>query len=156
MKRGEIYYIDRRDTIGAETRKARPAVIVSNDVLNATSEVVEVVYLTTQPKKEMPTHVTIWATGVESTALCEHIDHVSTMLVGDYCGTCTEEEMDAIDKALLCSLSLEQPATEEPKAATKRTLQEMRLTEELERAWAERDRYAKMLDFLLAVVEDDG
>lgn len=106
MKRGEIYYIQRRDTIGAEIMKARPGVIVSCDALNATSEVVEVVYLTTQPKKDMPTHVTIQATGVISTALCEHIDHVSTQLLGDFCGTCSAEEMADIDKALLWYLGI--------------------------------------------------
>lgn len=113
MKRGEIYYIARRDAVGSETAKARPGVIVSHDILNATSKVVEVVYLTTAPKKEMPTHVTIQATGRTSTALCEHIDHVSTLLVGDYCGCCTEEEMDAIDIGLMRSLSLSRQAAEE-------------------------------------------
>lgn len=116
MKRGEIYYIARRDTIGAETAKARPAVIVSNDALNATSEVVEVVYLTTQPKKEMPTHVEIKATGCESTALCEHIDHVSILLVGDYCGACSAEEMDAINTALAMSLGLVKRPEAEPRS----------------------------------------
>ena len=106
MKRGDIYYIQRHDTVGMEIMKARPGVIVSRDRLNATSEVVEVVYLTTQPKKEMPTHVAIQSTGRPSTALCEHIDYVSIMLVGDYCGRCTDEEMAAIDTALMCSLNL--------------------------------------------------
>ena len=113
MKRGEIYYITRHDTIGREIQKSRPGVIVSHDILNGTSEVVEVVYLTTAPKKPMPTHVAIQSTGRVSTALCEHIDHVSTLLVGDYCGRCTQEEMEAIDVALARSLSLFEPTEEE-------------------------------------------
>jgi len=115
MKRGEIYIIQRHDTVGHEIKKARPGVVVSNDALNATSPVVEVVYLTTQPKKDLPTHVTIRATGVVSTALCEHIDHVSTALVGKYLGECTEEEMRGIDVALLVSLGID--LTEEPPEA---------------------------------------
>lgn len=113
MKRGDIYYIQRHDTVGAEIMKARPGVIVSHDALNSTSDVVEVVYLTSQPKKPLPTHVRIESTGRISTALCEHIDHVSSLLVGDYCGRCTDAEMDAIDTALMCSLSLSRPAAEE-------------------------------------------
>lgn len=109
MKRGEIYYIARRDTIGHEIMKARPGVIVSNDVLNATSEVVEVVYLTTQPKKKLPTHVSIQATGQTSTALCENIDSISTLLIGDYCGACTKEELVALDAALQVSLGITEP-----------------------------------------------
>lgn len=106
MKRGEIYYIDRRNTYGSEIAKGRPAVIVSNNHLNATSGVVMVVYLTTQPKKDLPTHVPITSRSVCSTALCEQIDSVSTMLVGDYYGACTAEEMAAIDRALLVALSI--------------------------------------------------
>ena len=113
MRRGEIYYIQRHDTVGTEIMKARPGVIVSADALNASSSVVEVVYLTTQPKKALPTHVTIDSTGRTSTALCEHVDYVSTLLVGDYCGRCTDAEMEAIDAALVCSLGLVKPTTEE-------------------------------------------
>ena len=37
----------------------RPAVIVSNDKNNAKSNTVEVVYMTTKPKTDLPTHVYI-------------------------------------------------------------------------------------------------
>ena len=106
MKRGEIYYIHPRQTTGAELMKGRPGVIVSNNSLNAHSEVVEVVFLSTSPKREMPTHVSIHSSGKESTALCEQINTVSKLRVGDYYGMCTTEEMAAIDEALLTSLDI--------------------------------------------------
>lgn len=105
MKRGEIYFIQRRDTVGAEITKSRPAVVVSNH--GDLSPVVSVVYLTTQPKRNLPTHVTIAATGIDSTALREQIDTISVTLVGDYCGKCTAEELRQIDKALAVALGLE-------------------------------------------------
>lgn len=144
MKRGEIYYIQRRDALntGAEIAKARPAVIVSHNALNATSNVVEVVYLTTQPKKDLPTHANIRSSGVPSIALCEQIDHVSVTLVGDYCGTCTEAEMADIDLALLASLGLLEKSADPGETYTE-------LEEELMAVRAERDRYAMMLDVLL-------
>lgn len=116
MKRGEIYFIKRRSelSLGSETAKSRPGIIVSNNVLNATSDVVEVVYLTTQPKKNLPTHVDINATGLPSVALCEQIDHVSVLLLGNLCGECSAEEMTAIDRALLCSLGID-AKQDEPK-----------------------------------------
>lgn len=109
IKRGEIYFIKRRNDLsfGSETAKSRPGIIVSNNVLNATSEVVEVVYLTTQPKKNLPTHVNIDATGTPSVALCEQIDHVSIELLGDYRGTCSNSEMFELDLALMSSLGIE-------------------------------------------------
>lgn len=152
MKRGDIYYIDKRYTVGAEIAKSRPAVIVSNNALNATSGVVEVVYITTQPKRDMPTHVTINSSGVRSTALCEQIGHASVDLVGDYCGTCTPEEMRAIDAALLISLGIE--SERGPARGRQLTHADERLIEELERVKAERDRYAKMLDYFLG--DSDG
>lgn len=148
MKRGEIYYIQRRDTVGREITKARPGIVVSHDALNNTSDVIEVVYLTTKDKGDMPTHVTIKATGIPSTALCEQIDSVSTMLVMGRCGTCTPEEMEAVDKALLASLGLSREP-EDVKEATKLSAGEARLMEQLGALQAERDRYAKMLDVML-------
>lgn len=154
MKRGEIYYISRRGEyhVGAEIAKARPAVIVSSNALNCTSEVVEVVYLTTSPKKDLPTHVSIHSTGVPSTALCEQIDHVSIRLAGDYCGTCTEEEMASIDQALLRSLGIAEPKPDN-REATKVSEGEKWLIEQLGAVTAERDRYAKMIDMLLECAE---
>ena len=72
MKRGEIYYIEStyRET-GSEQRGGRPAVIVSNDKNNENSEVVEVVYMTTKPKNDLPTHVFIRSALSPSTVLCE-------------------------------------------------------------------------------------
>lgn len=107
MKRGEIYFIFKRGTVGNEIAKARPGIIVSNDAINSTSGVVEVVYLTTQPKKDLPTHVAINSSGCPSVACCEQIDSVSVQLVGNFRGVCTAEEMKALDTALLASLGIE-------------------------------------------------
>ena len=114
MKRGEVYFIARRHTVGCEIAKGRPAVIVSTDELNATSAVLEVVFLTTKPKRDMGTHTIVNATGRPSTACCEQISTVSKLLVGSYCGRCTDEEMKAIDRALMRSLGLGRVITKLP------------------------------------------
>ena len=60
VRRGDVYYINNnRGQRGNEIRKDRPAVIVSADFLNKHSGDVVVVFLTSQPKKDMSTHVTI-------------------------------------------------------------------------------------------------
>ena len=107
IKRGEIYYIERDyRTIGSEQIAGRPAVIVSNEKNNENSATVEVVFLTTQPKADLPTHVTIRGTGKASTALCEQIATVSTERIGSFSGICSKQEMEAIDTALLISLGI--------------------------------------------------
>ena len=68
INRGDVFYVNRSETIGSEQRSGRPAIIVSNPECNEHSPVVEVVYLTCQYKKPMPTHVRIESIGRRSTA----------------------------------------------------------------------------------------
>lgn len=115
--RGELYYVEPYQTAGSEQRAGRPAIIVSNDMNNNYSGIVEVVYLTTQPKTDLPTHVTIRSTGRLSTALCEQITSVSKERFGERIGELTAEEMQRIDIALAVSLAItdiEPPAEKRP------------------------------------------
>ena len=107
IKRGDVFYVGRVQSYGHEQRSGRPAIVVSNDRNNRCSSVVEVVYLTTQPKSDLPTHVTVRATGVPSTALCEQIQSVDATRLGSFCGRCSASEMRAIDTALSVSLGLD-------------------------------------------------
>ena len=105
-ERGEIYYVQRGYCFGSEQHSGRPAIIVSSDVSNWYSNTVEVVYLTTRPKKAMPVHVHIEATGRPSTALCEQVHTVDARRLGHQYGRCSQAEMQEIDKALKVSLGL--------------------------------------------------
>lgn len=103
--RGDIFFVRKAFAEGAEQDAGRPAVIVSNNIGNEHSGIVEVVYLTTQEKKPLPTHVEVLCK-VPSTALCEQISSVSKDRLGDLIRTCTDGEMREIDKALMVSLGL--------------------------------------------------
>lgn len=109
IKRGEMFYISRGGASynGSEQHSDRPAVVVSNNKNNENSNVVEIVYMTTQPKTVLPTHVTVRSTGRISTVLCERVYSVSTERVGTYIGECTDKEMENIDIALMISLQLD-------------------------------------------------
>lgn len=116
--RGDIYYVTSiypNDTIGSEQRAGRPAIIVSNNKNNLHVSTVTVVYLTTQDKPPMPTHVPVICR-VPSTALCEQIATVAQERLGDFVRTCTKAEMEAIDKALMIQLGIELPAAPEADA----------------------------------------
>ena len=80
IKRGEMFYISRGGASynGSEQHSDRPAVVVSNNKNNENSNVVEIVYMTTQSKTDLPTHVTVRSTGRISTVLCEQVYSVST------------------------------------------------------------------------------
>lgn len=104
--RGDIYYVEKFSSYGSEQQPGRPAVIVSNDRNNEHSSTVEVVYLTTRIKPDLPTHVTVNGTGVPSTALCEQVHTVDMQRLMSFCGTCSKQEMQAIDISLMVSLGL--------------------------------------------------
>lgn len=158
VKRGEIYYIERGYSEGSEQQAGRPAIIVSNDINNDASYIVEVVYLTTQPKKDLPTHVEIRSATRNSTALCEQITTVSTDRIGDYVGACTEKEMEAIDIAMAISLGIDLVACEDTESVSEvcRVELEKRLNsgelvsrEVLIRTETERDVYKSLYEGLL-------
>nr|UVX80351.1 MAG: PemK-like, MazF-like toxin of type II toxin-antitoxin system [Bacteriophage sp.] len=109
IHRGEIYYISRGGASpqGCEQYPDRPAVIVSNEQNNEHSGTVEVVYMTTQPKTDLPTHCVIRSTGRTSTVLCEQVNSVSVERIGTYIGEVSEQEIQNIDIALMISLQLD-------------------------------------------------
>ena len=113
--RGDIFYVRRGDTFatGSEMQSGRPGIIVSNDTANQHSPCVEVVYLTSQDKKPLPTHVTVKCKTL-STALCEGVYTVSKDRLGDFIRSASEEEMEEINKALLVSLGLNGVSQTEP------------------------------------------
>ena len=106
IKRGEIYYITFAPVVGSEQHGGRPGIVVSNNMNNAHSNTIEVVYLTTQPKKMLPTHTAITATGRDSVALCEQINTVDKSRVGLYIGELSAREMAAVEEAITASLAL--------------------------------------------------
>jgi len=122
-------------TNGSEQFADRPAVIVSNDENNKHSGVVEVVYLTTQPKTDLPTHVIIRSTGRTSTVLCEQITSVSVDRVNNYIGQVSEQEMKSIDIALMISLAI----GEDTKTSKTYREERMRQQEEIEKLKAENE-----------------
>lgn len=143
--RGDIYYIEPYLTEGSEQRAGRPAIIVSNDLANRHSSVVEVVYLTTQPKTDLPTHVTIRSTNRESTALCEQITSVSKDRIGSFLCSVTRDEIQRLNLALLTSLDLSTTAVDAPPPQKEPEIVSEKLS-------AERDIYKGLYESLLSKV----
>lgn len=114
IRRGDIFYIEKYGITGSEQESGRPALVVSNNRCNEFSEVIEVVYLTTAPKNDLPTHAAIRSTKRESVALCEQVTSVSKLKVKDFICAASAEEMAQIDIALLISLDLTMGAPEAP------------------------------------------
>lgn len=108
-KYGEVYYVTpARQTVGSEQHAGRPGIIVSNNIGNKNSPIVEVVFVTSQGKENLPTHVEIPAMGKlsESTALCEQINTVSQSRLSDKLCILGDEVMSKIQVAMMISLNI--------------------------------------------------
>lgn len=108
IRRGDVYYIKRSGyETGSEQWSGRPAIIVSNDQNNAHASTYEVVYLTSQPKTDMPTHATV-RTGLPkpSTALCEQITTVHESRLENFMCHLPDADMEIVDTCLAISLGL--------------------------------------------------
>ena len=93
--RVDIFFVRKNGfTIGSEQDAGRPRVVVSNNTGNSCSNIVEVVPLTT--------------------ALCECVTNVSQDRLVEYIRSCSHEEMEAIDKALIVALGLNEYIGAEP------------------------------------------
>ncbi|MFH0992708.1 MAG: type II toxin-antitoxin system PemK/MazF family toxin [bacterium] len=55
--KGEVHLVDLNPTVGGEIKKIRPAVIVSNNVINASYPVVVVCPITDSTGKKSPIHI---------------------------------------------------------------------------------------------------
>ena len=159
VKRGDIFYItyskNFNDSYSYDTT-GRPGIIVSDNHLNRGSEYVEVVYLTTKIKRDMPTHVDVFCK-TPSTALCETIHTVEKDRIGTYVRTVSNEEMEEIERGLRSSLGMGTDTVStvsinapEPSAPIKDM--ELASMQENIQLTAERDMFKKLYEDLLSKV----
>lgn len=148
IKRGDIYYIrDTRQTVGSEQRADRPAVIVSNNRNNANSTVYEVVYMTTQPKTDLPTHFIIHSSLKPSTVLCEQISSAYEERIGEWIGSLTPDEMKELDRCLAISLGIEAAGELPEMESLRKQLKEAEARQQA--AEKQATTYKEMYEFLL-------
>lgn len=153
VKRGDIFYItyskNFNDSYSYDTT-GRPGVIVSDNHLNRGSEYVEVVYLTTKIKRDMPTHVDVFCK-TPSTALCETIHTVEKDRIGTYVRTVSNEEMEEIERGLRSSLGMNVPVASVNDAEPNNDMGLVSMQKEIQLT-AERDMFKKLYEDLLSKV----
>jgi mRNA interferase MazF len=112
MKRGEIYFANLDPTIGAETQKKRPILIVSNNANNNVAATITVVPITSNIKKIYPFEVLLKSieTGLtkNSKAQCHQIRTISKLRISKSTpvGIVTDKSMIKINDAIRLHLDL--------------------------------------------------
>ena len=109
MIRGQIYYANLGRTRGSEQGGIRPVVIVQNDTGNKYSPTTIVCPITSQDKRNLPTHVEINNLHKESIVLCEQIRVIDKKQIFEerLLGELEEEKMQEINKAIKISVGVD-------------------------------------------------
>ena len=110
IKRGEVYWVNLDPTVGAEIKKTRPGLVVSNDINNVNAQTVTVLPLTTAVEKVYPFEVFIKA-GVcgnreASKVKANQIRTVDRRRLGDLMGMAPSEIMAKVDDAVRIHLAI--------------------------------------------------
>jgi mRNA interferase MazF len=104
IKRGDVFLVNFDPTIGSETRKTRPAVIVSNDINNAHSPFISISPISSKTGRLYSFEVEIPAgTGgltTRSKIMVNQTRAVDKLRLVKKTGTLPPEIMQSIDRAL--------------------------------------------------------
>ncbi len=104
--RREVYWVNLDPTMGSESRKTRPALVVSNNAQNHASKRVIIAPLTSVINKIYPFEVRVSIQGKESKVMLDQIRTIDCQRLGEKLGKLNPQEMENIDKALKFVLAL--------------------------------------------------
>lgn len=110
VKRGDVYYADLDPVIGSEQNGHRPIIVIQNDMGNLYSPTTIAAMVTSSQKKKLPTHVHVIDEGSglsdDSIVMLKQIRTIDKQRLGSMIGHVSDETMELIEDAALCSLGI--------------------------------------------------
>ena len=106
MRRGEVYLVSLDPTVGSETKKTRPAVIVSNDMQNKHTNRVVVIPITSQVKKIYQFEAAVSIQNKSGKAMADQIRTVDKSRLVKKLDDLSNEELLHLEKAMKVVLNI--------------------------------------------------
>lgn len=100
VRRGEVYWVKLDPTIGMETKKTRPAVIISNDSQNRAGKRYIVAPVTSVVKTVYPFEVGININGKSSKVMLDQLRTIDHKRLGGKLGQLSPEELYKVEISL--------------------------------------------------------
>ena len=106
IKRGDVWWVSFDPSTGGEIRKARPAVIVSNNAANAVLNRVVVVPITSQTAKLYPGEAMVTIDGRPGKAMADQIATASKQRLRSRVAPLTPTDLRSVEDAILVHLAI--------------------------------------------------
>ncbi len=112
MRRGELWFANLNPTLGSETAKRRPVLVVSNDANNRASATITIVPVTSNVERVYPFEVAL-AKGAGGLSKASKVQNQQIRTIsrerisGKRIGALTPEDMAKVNAALRLHLSLD-------------------------------------------------
>lgn len=110
IKKGDIFWVNFDPTIGAETKKIRPAVVVSNDISNENSPIISIAPITSNVTRVYSFEVEIHAGTANLTSrskiMVNQTRAIDKVRLGQRLGRLPEDLMTKLKEALMLHYDL--------------------------------------------------
>ncbi len=106
MLRGEVWWVNFDPSLGGETQKTRPAVIVSNNASNRALNRLQVVPITSRTDRVYPCEAIVSLNGEVRKAMADQIATVSKLRLRARLGALSESDLRLVESAIRVQLGM--------------------------------------------------